>query len=71
MALLTTLEKLENIQTAIINAENAIAVSEGDTSVQRAKLETLYEREKYLLEQYNRENGNYPGYAINQGIIRR
>ncbi len=58
MALLTTLEKLESVQAAIAAIEGgAQSYSMGGRSLNRGDLKTLYERERELLDQYNKETG--------------
>jgi hypothetical protein len=56
MALLTTKEKLENVQATIIRIETgAQSYSIGDRSKRDADLVVLYEREKELQAQYDAE----------------
>ncbi len=58
MALLTTLQKLESVQTAITAIEEGSqAYSRSGRSLTRADLAALYVREERLLRQYNAETG--------------
>ena len=73
MAVSSTLTLLENLQTMISNAENAIASYQvGDIRVTRAQnnLATLYKRYDQLLTRYNRDqNGPMVQRAnFNQGV---
>lgn len=70
MAILTTLQQIEEVQAAITKVMDAQVVSVADKSLQRAKLEALTEREKMLLVKYRAEQGT-GGIAINHGIPRR
>lgn len=60
MALLTTLQKLEQVQAAISAIEGgAQSYTIGGRSVTKAMLATLYEREEKLQRQYDAEQGNH------------
>ncbi len=67
MALKTTLEQLESVQTAIASSENALEVGKGDKRLVRQRLDTLYGREERLLERYRNEQ-NTGGMAFNVGV---
>lgn len=58
MALLTTLQKLENVQQAIAKAERAAEVGRGGFRRKSAELEFMYAQEEKLLADYNIEQGN-------------
>jgi len=61
MALKTTLEQLEHLQTVIENTETDIAsYQDGDIRIARAQaqLDILYKRERYLQAKYNRSRRN-------------
>ena len=60
MAVKTTLEMLEDCQTAILLAESNQSYTIGDASVQRAKLKDLYAERRRLLSEYNKETGSTP-----------
>jgi len=70
MAIKTTTEKLENVQSAIEKAENAVEVGLGDKRIVRERLNILYAREKELIAQLARENGT-GGPSFNVGIRSR
>ena len=70
MALKTTLEQLESVQTAIAASENALEVGKGDKRLVRQRLETLYSREERLRARYDVEQGS-GGIAFNVGVPRR
>jgi len=57
MAIKTTTEQLEAVQTAIEKVEAGQSVSWGGKSLTRADLGTLYRREDQLLRRYRRERG--------------
>ena len=57
MALKTTLEQLEAVQTAIAAVEGGQSVTWGGKTITRADLRVLYAREDRLLERYGREQG--------------
>jgi len=61
MAVKTTLEQLEAVQTAIAEAEEAQSMSSGGQSHVKANLDVLYKRETDLLARYKLESGT--GYA--------
>jgi hypothetical protein len=60
MALLTTLERLMEVQTAITAALNNQSYTLDGRSVSRAQLNQLYAMQKDLQKQYNNENGARP-----------
>lgn len=56
MALKTTLEQLEEVQTAITAlTTGAQSYQVGDVRVTKGNLTALYDRENYLNARYNRE----------------
>jgi len=57
MAVKTTLEQLEEVQTAISKVMNAQSGSRGDKTLQRARLDQLEAREEKLLLRYKAEQG--------------
>jgi len=70
MAVRTTLEQLEAVQTAIQKAEAAQSVTlGGGVGRANADLKALYEREDTLLQRYAHEQGT--GFSVNHGIPRR
>jgi hypothetical protein len=69
MALKTTLEQLEEVQTAISNVMDGQDISYNGKRLTLANLGLLTARENMLLERYNREQGR--GLTINHGIPRR
>jgi hypothetical protein len=71
MALLTTLEKLENVQNAIAKAEQSQAYGIAGRSKTMANLETLYKREKDLIAQYNREQRGGGSIRLQVGMPNR
>lgn len=70
MALKTTLEQLEEVQTAISAVMSGQSYSISGRSLTRADLKTLMEREEVLLRRYKAETG-VGGPARNHGIIKR
>lgn len=71
MAIKTTLEQLEEVQTAITTIiTQGQGVTKGDRSVTLAKLATLQDRETALLKRYRAETGT-GGIAINTGVTKR
>jgi len=60
MAIKTTAEQLEAVQTAIEAVESGQSYKVGNMTYTRATLSTLYAREDKLLTRYNREQGNSP-----------
>jgi hypothetical protein len=70
MALKTTLEQLEEVQTAISAVMSGQSYSIGGRSLTRADLKALMEREEVLLRRYKAEIG-VGGPARNHGIIKR
>lgn len=69
MALKTTTEQLEEVQTAITNVMSGQSGTWGDKSVTMADLNALNMRESMLLKRYKQENGT-GGLKINHGIIK-
>jgi len=69
MALKTTLEQLEEVQTTISNVMNGQEVLAAGKRLTLADLSALEKREEKLLARYNREQGR--GLSINYGIPRR
>ena len=63
MALKTTTESLEEVQAAITKVLEAQAYTIGDTSVTRAQLKILEQREERLLNRLEKENGTRPATA--------
>ena len=57
MAIKTTLEQLEAVQTAIEKVEGGQSVTWGGKSLTRANLSVLYNREKELMQRYRLEQG--------------
>jgi len=55
MALMTTLEQLEQIQAAITAVASGQSYRMGDITFTRANLSDLTKREEILLARYNRE----------------
>jgi len=70
MAVKTTLEQLEEVQTAISAVMTGQSGKWGDKQVTMADLGLLSQREKMLLDRYKQEQGT-GGMKINQGIIYR
>jgi len=70
MALKSTAELIEEVESAISKTLEALSVGMGDKSVYRNKLSDLYAVRKDLLQQYRAEN-NTGGPAFNTGIINR
>ena len=65
MALKTTLEQLESVQTAIATIESGgQAYSIAGRTLSRGDLDTLYAREKYLLSKYERESSGSGGIRV-------
>lgn len=62
MAVKTTLEQLEEVQTAITAVMSGQAYSIGDRTFTRASLRSLQEREDRLLERYNAEQATEAGF---------
>jgi len=61
MAIKTTLEQIEEVQTAISALmTGAQSYTIGDMTVTRANLRSLQEREDYLLRRYRQEQGTRP-----------
>jgi len=70
MAIKTTLEQIEEVQTAISAVMNGQEVAmPGGKRLTLADLSALERREERLLARYRREQGT--GLAINYGIPRR
>lgn len=57
MAIKTTIEQLEAVQSAIEKVESGQSVTWGGKTITRATLSTLYRREEMLLDRYRREQG--------------
>jgi len=55
MAIQTTLEQLEEVQTAITECLKAQSVGAGDKTILRAQLASLNVREEMLWKRYNEE----------------
>jgi hypothetical protein len=70
MALKTTLEQLEEVQTAISEVLEAQSAGIGDMTFLRAKLSDLETREERLLKRYKSEQGT-GGVHINVGTLKR
>lgn len=60
MAIKTTLEQIEEVQTAIEAVMSGQAYKVGNITYTRASLAALTKRETMLLSRYNREQGNSP-----------
>jgi len=60
MAIKTTLEQIEEVQTAIEAVMSGQAYKVGNITYTRASLDALTKRETMLMSRYNRENGNSP-----------
>ena len=61
MAIKTTLEQLEEVQTAITKCLAAQSMGAGDKSVMRARLDFLQQREDTLLSRYKEESATGSG----------
>lgn len=70
MAIKTTLEQLEEVQTTISKVLAGQAVSIDGKSITRADLKVLYEREDILLKRYRAES-NAGGPTVNYGVRKR
>jgi hypothetical protein len=70
MAVKTTLEQLEEVQTAISRVMKGQDVSIAGKRWTLADLEALNRREDQLLKRYKSETGT-GGPAVNTGIMRR
>jgi hypothetical protein len=70
MAIKTTIEQLEEVQTAISKVLRGQACTINGKSVTRADLDVLHKREEVLLSRYKAEQGT-GGPVIVHGIIRR
>jgi len=69
MALQTTTEQLERVQTAIAKIEGGaqsytVQGADGGVTYSRADLDTLYKREQWLLAQLNRETASSSGMRV-------
>jgi len=70
MAIKTTLEQIEEVQSAISNVMDGQEVSvAGGKRLTLADLSALEKREERLLARYRQENGQ--GLSRNYGIMRR
>jgi len=70
MALKTTLEQLEEVQTAITAVMSGQDVTMGGKRVARADLDALHKREEVLLSRYKTETGT-GGLSVNVMIPKR
>jgi hypothetical protein len=70
MALKTTLEQLEEVQTAISAVMAGQSYSIAGRNVTKANLKELSDREAILLERYKKETGQGTA-VINIGTMRR
>lgn len=70
MAIKTTLEQLEEVQSAISAVMSGQSYTVGGRSVTKANLAQLSERENLLLTRYHKETGSRRA-AINIGTLRR
>ncbi len=70
MAIKTTLEQLEEVQTAISNVMSGQDVTIDGKRLTRADLSALSAREEILLKRYKSETGT-GGPSINRGYIAR
>ncbi len=70
MALKTTLQQLEDVQTAIAAAERGQSYTMDGQTISRGDLAALYKREERLLARYAQEQGT-GGLTINNVIPRR
>ncbi len=61
MAIKTTQEQLEEVQTAITNCLQAQNVSMADKTIMRARLDFLQKREDVLLRRYREETAGGSG----------
>ena len=71
MAVKTTLEQLEEVQTAITKVLEAQASGIGDKTLQRASLASMSTREKILLDRYSAEQGTGGIPRINYALPKR
>ncbi len=55
MAVKTTLQRLESVESTIADAEAVQAYGTGDLSIKKATLKTLYDRQDQLTTQLTRE----------------
>lgn len=69
MAIKTTLEQLEEVQSAITQVMSGQDVSVAGKRWVMADLGTLERREEKLLTRYRREQGY--GLTVNTGVLRR
>ena len=69
MALKTTLEQLEAVQSAIEKVELGQSVTMAGVSLTRGDLSAMYKREERLKAIYRNEQGT--GLTVNTGIPRR
>lgn len=70
MAIKTTLEQIEEVQSAISAIMSGQAYSIAGRSLTRANLDELSKRETMLLDRYRRETGGI-GIVTNVGTLRR
>ena len=71
MAVKTTIEQLEEVQSAITKVLEAQSAGVGDKNLQRARLDFLGDREEKLLARYRAEQGKGGIPAKNRAIPRR
>jgi hypothetical protein len=64
MAVKTTTQQLEEVQTAITAVMTNQSHTIDGVTVTRANLQQLQDREKYLKAQYNQEQGNRPRVSV-------
>ena len=69
MAILTTTQQLEEVQTAITETLKAQQMGMGDKLLLKARLRDLTERENILRARYKAESGG--GLSFNTGLIMR
>lgn len=60
MAIKTTAEQLEEVQTAITAVMSGQAVTLDGMALTRASLDSLQKREEYLRNKYDKEQGKRP-----------
>lgn len=64
MAVKTTTQQLEEVQTAITAVMSSQSYTIDGVSFTRANLSALQDREKYLLSKYNEEQGTKPRVSV-------
>ena len=70
MAIKTTIEQIEEVQTAITETLKAQQMGMGDKLLLKARLRDLTDRESMLLARYKSESAS-GGISFNTGIIYR